>query len=169
MRRKALVIVLIVSMLFSGGAAFAFQNEPEGFRGLNWGDPPTENMQFLGEQFGNRRVYFRLDDKLKMGQAPLQTVIYFFYGESEKLFTVTLYFNGRSNYEELKTICRARFGEGTEEGTNSICWISPETMVHLIFWHQKGVGELHLVCGPLHQEFVDAEQERQAESAEEDW
>jgi len=38
MRRIAVVAILVV-VLLSWGMAFAFENEPEGFRGLKWGDP----------------------------------------------------------------------------------------------------------------------------------
>ena len=43
--RKTIVIVLVAVMVLGLSAgAFAFQNEPEGFRGLEWGDPPSVDM-----------------------------------------------------------------------------------------------------------------------------
>ena len=40
---RAIAGVLIIVLVLSVGA-FAFQNEPDGFRGLKWGDPPTKEM-----------------------------------------------------------------------------------------------------------------------------
>ncbi len=45
--RKTTLVLLVVLILALSVAAFAFQNEPEGFRGLKWGDPPGEDMKFL--------------------------------------------------------------------------------------------------------------------------
>jgi len=153
-------IVVILALLWTD-IGLAFQNEPEGFRGLKWGDAPTEDMEFLGEQ-AQRRTYFRFNDELKMEQVPLQAIIYLFYGEPEKLYMVQLYFNGRDNYENLKTICRAGFGKETGGWTDDTHWISPKTKVFLIFWHGKGRGELHLASGPLSQRYFDAGKKKRA-------
>jgi len=47
MIRKILSVVVLIFLIT--GITFAFQNEPDGFRGLKWGDAPTEDMTFLGE------------------------------------------------------------------------------------------------------------------------
>ena len=39
MKKKTLVIALVILVVALGSTAFAFQKEPEGFRGLKWGDP----------------------------------------------------------------------------------------------------------------------------------
>ncbi len=40
MIRKILLVIVLVFLIT--GIGFAFQNEPDGFRGLKWGDAPTE-------------------------------------------------------------------------------------------------------------------------------
>ncbi len=52
---KKVIMVAMVLVLMITGASFAFQNEPEGFRGLKWGDAPTEDMvkEALGAWVGN--------------------------------------------------------------------------------------------------------------------
>lgn len=37
--KKVAPMVVAVMLLVCAGMAFAFENEPEGFRGLKWGDP----------------------------------------------------------------------------------------------------------------------------------
>lgn len=60
----AIVTILVFSSVESG---FTFQNEPEGFRGLKWGDPPTESMEYLGT-FQGDRIYTLSDDKMSTGE-----------------------------------------------------------------------------------------------------
>lgn len=70
----ALIIVLVVSL-----GAFAFQNEPDGFRGLKWGDSPTEDMVFKFEDSQLSHAYTRPTDKLSIGDAKFTYIDYSFY------------------------------------------------------------------------------------------
>jgi len=51
-RMRSLLWFLIATILVFSlvDVGLTFQNEPEGFRGLKWGDPPTEDMEFLREE-----------------------------------------------------------------------------------------------------------------------
>lgn len=169
MRRKALVIALVVWVALLATTAFAFQNEPEGFRGLKWGDPPIEDMQFLQEREAGQRGYSRYDEKLKMGEVPLYLIVYLFYGQPEKFYTVILYFEGKDNYETLKTICRGKFGEETMKGLDSLTWASHMTMVRLEYDSIEDYGGLSLASTPLLQEYTKTKEKKQLEEAEKDW
>lgn len=63
--------------------AFAFHNEPEGFRGLKWGDPPGQDMVYYGKSKDNENVlwYKRKNDKLQIGRARIKCIHYLFYKE----------------------------------------------------------------------------------------
>ena len=50
--RKGLLLVLVLVLALTVGA-FAFQNEPDGFRGLKWGDPVGEEMEYLDDLGGS--------------------------------------------------------------------------------------------------------------------
>ncbi|GAI13595.1 unnamed protein product [marine sediment metagenome] len=50
MRKLAFVLAILIVLALSTGG-FAFQNEPEGFRGLKWGDPPGEDMELIGVEY----------------------------------------------------------------------------------------------------------------------
>jgi len=103
-----IVVFLIMIFIVSG---FAFQNEPEGFRGLKWGDPPTEGMELVKETDGVKR-YVRLDEKLYLGDAKLSRILYHF--KQDEFIFVSLDFSGNENYGVLNMICRGKFGEGED-------------------------------------------------------
>ena len=78
--KKNLSILLLSSILILliTGIGFAFQNEPDGFRGLKWGDAPTEDMKFLGQIIYEGNLYHREGDKLNIGSAKLDNISYWF-------------------------------------------------------------------------------------------
>jgi hypothetical protein len=48
MKKISLSLLVVLLFIFAlASIAQAFQNEPDGFRGLKWGDPPTEDMTFI--------------------------------------------------------------------------------------------------------------------------
>lgn len=67
MKKGFLVVVMILALSLG---AFAFQNEPDGFRGLKWGDPPGKHMRpFTTYAHFGVRIYERSFDKMKIGGA----------------------------------------------------------------------------------------------------
>ena len=103
---------------------FGFQNQPEGFRGLKWGDPPGEDMESVEEEvpLRNYRKYIRPSDKLFLGNVELDYIFYIFYFDSFVL--VELRFSGKSNYELAKEICREKFGKETISESYRLKWFS---------------------------------------------
>ena len=173
MRRKVLVIALVVSVLFSGGAAFAFQNEPEGFRGLKWGDPPGEKMEFLSKEYEWLRIYRDPGDKLELGDAEFYEISYRFYTPSNatvrRLMDVSLYFKYKGNFDILKTICKVKFGEPTRERSYTLIWMSLATSVSLVYDSPYKYGFLILGSSPIFKQYTEEKEKRQAEEAEKDW
>ena len=110
-----------------------FQDEPDGFRGLEWGDPPGEDMEYVGkfweraykgnykifvendEAFSleeihyNARWYQRRNDRLQIGRAKLQYIYYLFY--KNQFIDVQIEPEGLS-YDFLKDVIKLKFGEG---------------------------------------------------------
>ena len=122
MRKVTVVLmVLIVSALSLG--AFAFQNEPDGFRDLKWGDPPTEDMEFTFE-VNIRKDYIRPEDKMSLGEVKLELILYGFVEVDGKLkfFNANLCFVNESRFTILKTICEEKFGPPTSEESYRLSW-----------------------------------------------
>lgn len=102
--RRIVVVAILVMGLVSLGMAFAFQNEPEGFRGLKWGDPPGEDMVY----HSNLDWYTKKNDELKIGGAKFKNIYYTFH--KEKFMRVLI---NTDNYRPLKDVVDLKFGDPT--------------------------------------------------------
>lgn len=169
-----LVVLIVVSLSASAGIAQAFQNEPEGFRGLKWGDPPREEMikiPIIGIAFLD---YYRLpNDKLALGRIPLYRITYQFFSKSEedtgRFSSVALYFRTTQNHETLKTICRNKFGHETIKDFESIEWLGPIALITLKYDMIKEKGALIISSTELTSEYVEAVEQLEIEMAKDDW
>lgn len=94
---------------------YAYQNEPYGFRGIDW-DTPLEQVadQFteLSDSKG-RGFYQRKGDKLTIGEAELESVTYVFYkGRFQGAMLTTT--EGAANQRALRDAFTAQFGRGEQ-------------------------------------------------------
>jgi len=115
MRRIAVVAVLAV-LLVSPGIIFAFQDEPEGFRGLKWGDPPGEDMIYVSTH-DDIIWHKRKNDELQIGKAKLHTLRYGFYKNQFMKVAITTKEKEDSlkqDYDFLKEIVELKFGYGKQ-------------------------------------------------------
>lgn len=142
--RKGLVLVLVLVMLSVTVGAFAFENEPEGFRGLKWGDPPGEDMEQLPSYWGawmdpdehDFLWYEKQDDKLQIRGAELESIEYQFYkGQFYKVEINVV--DGYYNHESLKDVVQLKFGVIDFEkkipgiSTKSYRWIGKKATIIL--------------------------------------
>ncbi len=164
--KKVLSLVLVLVLALSVGA-FAFQNEPEGFRGLKWGDPSTEDMKFLLDS-DDMKAYTLPDDKMYLGDVTLYRIAYMFY---EGRFTsVGIYYNGEDNYNLLEIICKERYGEQEiDEGFYEMRWDSQKSFVILAYDYVDEDGYLAIGSTPLTIEKMEAQKKKEAEKAAGDW
>lgn len=170
MKTKIVLVGLLVValVLIPAGKGFAFQSEPDGFRGLKWGDLPTESMEYFGTFKGNR-AYMILDDKMSMGNAELYLIAYSFYGQPERFMGVGLYFKREENFDLLKTICRGKFGEETQEGFSELNWQGQKAFITLQYDMVEEEGYLAIVSTQITMEQIKAQKQKETEEAEEDW
>jgi len=77
--RTLLWFLTVAIVVFSlAGIGLAFQNEPEGFRGLKWGDSPTEDMVI--DTVEDLRMWCTRDnERLYIGPAEIERIRYVFY------------------------------------------------------------------------------------------
>lgn len=168
-------LVLAVMVLVLAVEAFAFQNEPEGFRGLKWGDPPTEDMEKESEIGMGIVIYERLDDKLSLGDVELDYIFYVFY--QDKFMRVSLHFSGKSNYELLEMICRQKFGKKSSGKLYELHWVGSLSSVSLAYSLKWDEGILGLNGVVIFEEYDKALkalllselEKKQIEKAEGDW
>jgi hypothetical protein len=106
-------ILLVVLTLVVGlvGTVHAFSNEPEDFRGIKWGtniDKYTD-LHFVGVSDSWTR-YQRNNENLKIGEATLQEIEYYFY--QNKFHSVRVRFFGEQNLLDLKKTLSKDYGKG---------------------------------------------------------
>lgn len=140
---KKVILFSVINLLFMFALVSitqAFQNEPEGFRGLKWGDPPGEDMEYWEKPpadtatrflepdlfpLGSDDVlwYKRKNDKLQIGVVELEYIYYLFY--KNKFMEVRIRPNS-IQIDSLKDVLKLKFGSGEYEGKG--------TMLSVITW-----------------------------------
>ena len=163
--KKGLVLVLVLVLALSLGA-FAFDNEPEGFRGLKWGDPPAEDMEYFKNPF---EICYTLPyDKMSIGNAQFYMIIYVFY--QDRFLGTGLYFEAKENYDLLEIICKERYGEKElQEGFYTLDWVGQKSYITLYYDIVEEKGVLVLNSKVITLEKFEADKKKEAEKAEGDW
>lgn len=167
--RKASLCLVIVAFLTLSVGAFGFQNKPDGFRGLKWRDPPTEDMEFVFE-VNIRKEYIRPGDKMSLGEVELGTILYGFVEvDGELKFCIaSLRFVNESRFTILKTICEERFGPPTSEESYRLSWFDGgEVAILLSYDFTEKSGLLELCQMDLLMIWFNWKEK--AEGAESDW
>jgi len=130
-----LIITLFLIAFFMCSHCYSFQNEPDGFGGIKWGQDiksmkksfiqkEAQDGFFAGEK--DIRAHAKSNDKKMLGAAYLRDIYYYFW--KDKFICVEIFTNGLSNFASLKKFCFERYGnniEGTEQANknfNTYTW-----------------------------------------------
>jgi hypothetical protein len=115
-----------------------------GLNGLTWASP-TASMPGLVKiktepEYGGIDQYYRPKDRLQMGKARLDGMVYGFW--RDQLFTITLWVEGKPGYLKLKDIVRSHYGGGelSESGIERYLWEDKDTDRMLEFDAQLNTG-----------------------------
>ncbi len=148
---KGLIVALSLFLTFS--FAHAFQNEPDGFRGIKWGAhiggvESNYRMTFLFESRGFRK-FTRDGDELEIGQAKTKPPQYGFF--KDRFCEVFVYFEGKLNFLMVKEVTFERFGKPTKEDAlgEDFWWRGDLAWIHLKFDPLKDRGRLWIFSKPL--------------------
>jgi len=165
-RRKVVVIVILAFFLvLLTTGVMAFDNEPDGFRGLKWEDSPTEEMEFLGEGRAKLEMYIRETDELSLEGVSLDNIVYSFY--QDRFMRVNLHFTGIDNFSSLRIICIKRFGFKRAEPDKPFTYYreGSEANVFLSYAAVDDRGNLSLDSESLFSEYMEAvKQEKEKQS-----
>jgi hypothetical protein len=177
MKKISLSLLVVLLFIFAlASIAQAFQNEPDGFRGLKWGDPPTEDMTFIDPYISIDKLYNRENDKLSIGDAKLQYINYHFDLYSDQFRRITAGFSGEINYRILKIIFEERYGEPTrkykysEPTKEEMFWDGEKASIMLSFDSEKSEGYFGFVSREFfHIQIPEDNREKIAEKAKDDF
>ncbi|MBA7534399.1 hypothetical protein ES705_26645 [subsurface metagenome] len=167
------ILIIFTSILFAEEIKFTFQNEPNGFRGLKWGDTPTEDMIYLGEVSYAENIYYREGDKLSIGSAKLDEIRYKFNFYSYQFYEVFANFSSEIDYRILKITYEGRFGKPTytREEKNSYFqqWIGNKAEIRLYYNFKEYYGWFWIASMKIHRETPEENKQKEVEKAEEDF
>jgi hypothetical protein len=144
-------------------SAFAFQNEPDGFRGIKWGSDFSQHKnQMTLVEGGKFNLYRREGDKMSIGGAKLESIQYGY--EQNRFVVVIIDTEGAANKSALIDAFRSQFGPASKSSHD------PEEQQ---WWGSKTL--IHIECQPFldacraamtSMEMLKAERERRRKAAE---
>jgi hypothetical protein len=132
--------------------AFAFDNEPAGFRGIEWWTHISKlpEMKLLDDK-DVVRLYVREGDPLEIGDAKVQDIWYVFV--NDRFSKVIITYTSDSNHEVLKRTLSRAFGAGhplTAEGWQHH-WLGVRVRIIMEYDTASSLGVLELNAkGALH-------------------
>ena len=109
--KNIFAFVLLIMSFVVTSSSLAFQNEPDGFRGIKWGtdiSANTKEMTLVKEQ-GITKTYIRLNDKMSIGNAKLKRIEYIY--NRDEFFAVRIQSVGLENRPSLISAFITRFGD----------------------------------------------------------
>jgi predicted DNA-binding ArsR family transcriptional regulator len=100
-----------ISLLLLPIAAHAFKNEPDGFRGIAWGDDQIMNAEQFNDAGSNERhtLYRRKEENMKIGGAELADIL---YGYRDGKLEIVLIKTQPGNNSEMIAAFKEQFGSG---------------------------------------------------------
>jgi hypothetical protein len=158
-------IISFLLILFIGTFSitlFAFQNEPDGFRGIKWGTKieNLNDMKFLGKALNKDRTLYTTDnDKLQIGGAKLKRIIYFFW--KGKFSGVFIRAKGIENWEALKQAVFAKFGESWQENQPYIWLGTPPEGTNMLLSYNEDSENISFTMYSVRLEKEQHEAEKQ--------
>lgn len=141
-------LILVVYCLVTAGCAgtgerhtldvmgiASFQNEPEGFRGIKWGQNigDLKKMRLVSKNNKGLSIYSRSDDLLSLGEAKLTRVRYLFW---QKKFFEAQMSAAPDQLQALKKVLNEKYGEGHNSSgplstIHDYSWSGPVAIVRL--------------------------------------
>ena len=109
--KQPILIVVLALVVGSFGTVHAFRKEPEGFRGIKWGThiDKCKDLYFLGVSDVWTR-YQRNNENLKIGEATVQQIEYYFY--KNRFHSARVRFFGEQNLLDLRKTLSQAYGKG---------------------------------------------------------
>lgn len=162
------IIVLIIFLLPI--TLYAYQNEPDGFRGIKWGtDIKTLKDMKLLDVDSKDRFYSKKGDKMKIGNAKLENIIYRFW--DNEFYAVMVNTKGSSNWTAFKKAVFEKFGKGYQgnEYIKEYSWRGQITIINLKYNEFSEEGTLILFSVKIREKEEDYQKQKAKEGAKEDF
>jgi hypothetical protein len=144
-----------------------FQNEPDSFRGIKWGTDAKDlpNFKKINEEPSGMSLYQRKNEKLKIGEADIESIIYGFY--KGKFLTVFIHYSGYSNFVILESTLYQLYGDGKKDNQSLEHYRWPGNTVSIDLDYDKitNKGKIHYMYIPISKQQIKDRNERAKEGA----
>jgi len=112
-KKLSVIFVMLLVLISASSLSYAFQNEPNMFRGIKWGTDISELPQMtLVENSGSIKVYEIKDCTLSFEIFQLKCIMYVFI--KGKLAGSIVKCDSRKNFENVRASIFAYHSEGTQ-------------------------------------------------------
>jgi len=123
-------VLILVTILLITFPAYAFQNEPDGFRGIAWNSVLSQSVKptqgyYVCINSPDAKIqypeipYYNPSDTMQLGDSRISQLTYYSYERKKMtppIFSkVNMYFEGESNVKTLEEYILNRFGPPTEK------------------------------------------------------
>jgi len=153
-------------LLLAGYRAYAFQNEPDGFRGIKWGVNIGKLSSMKLIEDGEEVKYYALkNDKMQIGDAELDAIAYGFY--KSRFYMVGIKYHAYSNYSAIKETLIQQYGPGSRPNkyVEKYFWFGDNVSVTLQFNEIQETGVLWYLYKPIDEESERDVKEKAKEGA----
>jgi hypothetical protein len=139
-------IIVVALMLSLAAPCFGFKNEPDGFRGIKWGEDISsrDDMSPMFAGADKTITYSRNKDEAFLGDVMLRSLSYRFW--DGKFSGVGMLFRDADRFEKIKAICFERYGtvKMRDRYPESYIWEGHTAVVYLKFDPIKNGGYLSI-------------------------
>jgi hypothetical protein len=125
----------------------------DGFGELRWGMEVTGigglEKKYIDSGLKDVIEYIRPNDRLKLGEASLKSVVYAFW--RDQLYTVTVWTQGQEDYRALRQVVFNQFGRGTrpDRSIERYLWSDGPADAMLKYTNENQYGMLWMRCRKL--------------------
>jgi len=147
--KKGFGLTLIFLVFLLPTSTLAFQNEPDGFRGIEWGTDISERSDMSRIE---ENLYKRKNDKLTIGNANVKLIAYM--GYKGKLMAVVVTYEGFSNNEKIQQTFFQLYGKGYKPNRfmERYSWFGNDVQISLTYSEINREGRIGYYYRPLWEE-----------------
>ena len=153
-----LIIILVFAL---AQPARAFQNEPNDWRGIEWGTKYDGLEGFTKVTTQSRLDYYaKENEEMIIGDARLEKVVYVFY--HRKFCGAVLNFKSSPNFQIVKTTLFDWYGEGDQSKMNEdrYRWSGTDITIVLEYDDDTQKGKVTYYYMPIHEKKQRADERR---------
>ncbi|MDD5644513.1 MAG: hypothetical protein PHO00_03595 [bacterium] len=152
-KKKTCVLFLVQSFLFlmfCPTQAVPFQNQPDGFHGIQWGTPASDipGLQPV-RRTGSDVFCVMKNENLEFGSARLKIIVYIF--SQNRFYAASLGFEGEKNFEKIRSLLFYQHGKRANEAHDGYEyeWIGKDVILSLKYNPRENFGYVDYIYRPM--------------------